>query len=89
MEILVYDGIVNIIEECFDFGICFGDIFEGGVVVCLLMKLFCEGLYVFFVYFVEYGVFVMFVDFYYYWLIGYCFIINNCILLLIFNDYGE
>lgn len=32
LEISVYDGSVNIIEERFDLGIRFGDILEGGVV---------------------------------------------------------
>lgn len=43
LEISVYDGTVNIIEERFDLGIRFGDILEGGVVARPLMKPFREG----------------------------------------------
>lgn len=40
LEISVFDGTVNIIEERFDLGIRFGDILEGGVVARPLMKPF-------------------------------------------------
>lgn len=43
LEISVYDGTVNIIEERFDLGIRFGDILEGGVVARPLMKPFRFG----------------------------------------------
>lgn len=45
LEIFVYDGTLNIIDERFDLGIRFGDILEGGVVARQLMKPFREGLY--------------------------------------------
>jgi molybdate transport repressor ModE-like protein len=45
LEISVYDGTVNIIDERFDLGIRFGDILEGSVVARQLMKPFREGLY--------------------------------------------
>ncbi|SQI44717.1 D-malate degradation protein R [Serratia plymuthica] len=45
LEVSVYDGTVNIIDDRFDLGIRFGDILEGGVVARQLMKPFREGLY--------------------------------------------
>lgn len=89
LEISVYDGTVNIIEERFDLGIRFGDILEGGVVARPLMKPFREGLYASSAYLAEYGVPVMPADLHHHRLIGYRFITNNRILPLILNDHGE
>ncbi|AXT64576.1 TPA: LysR family transcriptional regulator [Klebsiella pneumoniae] len=89
LEISVYDGTVNIIEERFDLGIRFGDILEGGVVARPLMKPFREGLYASSAYLAEYGVPAMPADLHHHRLIGYRFITNNRILPLILNDHGE
>ncbi|MFO6295752.1 LysR family transcriptional regulator, partial [Pseudomonas aeruginosa] len=55
LEVSVYDGTANIIEERFDLGIRVGDILEGGVVARPLMKPFREGLYASSAYLAEYG----------------------------------
>ncbi|WP_316425990.1 LysR family transcriptional regulator [Klebsiella oxytoca] len=89
LEISVYDGTVNIIEERFDLGIRFGDILEGGVVARPLMKHFCEGLYASSAYLSEHGTPEVPSDLSQHKLIGYRFITNNRILPLILNDRGE
>lgn len=83
LEISVYDGTVNIIEERFDLGIRFGDILEGGVVARPLMKPFREGLYASSAYLAEYGVPESPADLSHHRLIGYRFITNHRILPLI------
>jgi len=89
LEISVFDGTVNIIEDRFDLGIRFGDILEGGVVARPLMKPFREGLYASSAYLAEYGTPVVPADLYQHKLIGYRFITNNRILPLLLNDNGE
>lgn len=89
LEISVYDGTINIIDERFDLGIRFGDILEGGVVARQLMKPFREGLYASAKYLEEFGTPVSPIDLHQHRLIGYRFITNNRILPLILNDKGE
>lgn len=89
LEISVYDGTVNIIDDRFDLGIRFGDILDGGVVARPLMKSFREGLYASAAYLAEYGVPEVPDDLSRHRLIGYRFITNNRILPLILNDNGE
>ena len=89
LEISVYDGTVNVIEERFDLGIRFGDILEGGVVARPLMKPFREGLYASSAYISEHGMPEVPADLSQHKLIGYRFITNNRILPLILNDRGE
>lgn len=89
LEISVYDGTVNIIDDRFDLGIRFGDILDGGVVARPLMKPFREGLYASSAYLAEYGTPEAPADLYQHKLIGYRFITNNRILPLILDDHGE
>lgn len=89
LEISVYDGTVNIIDDRFDLGIRFGDILDGGVVARPLMKPFREGLYASSSYLAEYGTPEAPADLYQHKLIGYRFITNNRILPLILDDHGE
>lgn len=89
LEISVYDGTVNIIDDRFDLGIRFGDILDGGVVARPLMKPFREGLYASSSYLAEYGTPEVPADLYQHKLIGYRFITNNRILPLILDDHGE
>ena len=89
LEISVYDGTVNIIDDRFDLGIRFGDILEGGVVARQLMKPFREGLYASAAYLEKFGMPASPVDLHKHRLIGYRFITNNRILPLILEDKGE
>ncbi|WP_456309896.1 LysR substrate-binding domain-containing protein [Serratia proteamaculans] len=89
LDISVYDGTVNIIDDRFDLGIRFGDILDGGVVARPLMKPFREGLYASSAYLAEYGTPEAPADLYQHKLIGYRFITNNRILPLILDDHGE
>lgn len=89
LEISVYDGTVNVIDERFDLGIRFGDILEGGVVARLLMQPFREGLYASGAYLEKFGMPDKPADLRHHRLIGYRFITNNRILPLILNDKGE
>ncbi len=89
LEISVYDGTVNIVDERFDLGIRFGDILEGGVVARQLMKPFREGLYASSAYLNAFGVPVTPADLQQHKLIGYRFITNNRILPLILDHNGE
>lgn len=89
LEISVYDGTVNIVDERFDLGIRFGDILEGGVVARQLMKPFREGLYASSAYLNAFGVPVTPADLQQHKLIGYRFITNNRILPLILEHKGE
>lgn len=89
LEISVYDGTVNIVDERFDLGIRFGDILEGGVVARQLMKPFREGLYASSAYLNAFGVPVTPADLQQHKLIGYRFITNNRILPLILELKGE
>lgn len=89
LEISVYDGTINIIEERFDLGIRFGDILEGGVVARQLLKPFREGLYASASYLETFGTPATPVDLHQHRLIGYRFITNNRILPLILEDKGE
>lgn len=89
LEISVYDGTVNMIDERFDLGIRFGDILEENVVARQLMKPFREGLYASAAYLAEYGTPELPTDLYQHQLIGYRFITNNCLLPLMLEDKGE
>ena len=89
LEISVYDGTINMIEEKFDLGIRFGDILEGGVVARPLMKPFSEGLYASAAYLEEYGVPERPADLHHHRLIGYRFMTSNRILPLLLEDKGE
>lgn len=89
LEISVYDGTINIIEERFDLGIRFGDILEGGVVARQLLKPLREGLYASVAYLEEFGTPVLPADLHQHRLIGYRFITNNRILPLMLEDKGE
>lgn len=89
LEISVYDGTVNIIDERFDLGIRFGDILEGGVVARPLMKPFREGLYASSAYLAAFGIPESPSDLHQHRLIGYRFITNNRILPLILDHHGE
>lgn len=80
LEISVYDGTVNIIDDRFDLGIRFGDILDGGVVARPLMKPFREGLYASSAYLEEYGTPEAPADLCQHKLIGYRFITSNRIL---------
>lgn len=89
LEISVYDGTVNLIDERFDLGIRFGDIVEESVVARQLMKPFREGLYASAAYLAEYGTPELPTDLHQHQLIGYRFITNNRILPLMLEDNGE
>lgn len=89
LEISVYDGTINMIDEKFDLGIRFGDILEGGVVARQLMKPFREGLYACAAYLEKYGVPELPADLHKHRLIGYRFITSNRILPLMLEDKGE
>ncbi|MFN2995724.1 LysR family transcriptional regulator [Serratia plymuthica] len=89
LEVSVYDGTVNIIDERFDLGIRFGDILEGGVVARQLMKPFREGLYVSSAYLEAFGTPTTPAELHQHNLIGYRFITNNRILPLILDHKGE
>lgn len=89
LEVSVYDGTINIIDEKFDLGIRFGDILEGGVVARQLMKPFREGLYASETYLDAYGMPKLPADLHKHRLIGYRFITNNRILPLILEDKRE
>lgn len=89
LDISVYDGTVDLMDEKFDLGIRFGDILEGGVVARQLMKSFREGLYASAGYLKEYGVPEIPADLHQHRLIGYRFITANRILPLLLEDKGE
>ncbi|MCS2172906.1 LysR family transcriptional regulator [Scandinavium sp. TWS1a] len=89
LEISVYDGTVNMIDERFDLGIRFGDILEESVVARQLMKPFREGLYASKAYLAQYGTPKLPTDLQQHQLIGYRFITNNRILPLMLEDNGE
>ncbi|QGY32565.1 LysR family transcriptional regulator [Pantoea cypripedii] len=89
LEISVYDGTINIIDEKYDLGIRFGDILDGGVVARQLMKPFRAGLYASEAYLKEYGMPETPADLQQHKLIGYRFITNNRILPLILEEKGE
>lgn len=89
LEISVYDGTVNIIDDRFDLGIRFGDILDGGVVARPLMKPFREGLYASSAYLEEYGTPEAPADLCQHKLIGYRFITSNRILPLVLDNNGE
>jgi molybdate transport repressor ModE-like protein len=89
LEISVYDGTVNMIDERFDLGIRFGDILEDSVIARQLIKPFREGLYASAAYLAEYGTPELPTDLHQHQLIGYRFITNNRILPLMLEDKGE
>lgn len=89
LEISVYDGTVNMIDERFDLGIRFGDILEESVVARQLMKPFREGLYASAAYLAAHGTPELPTDLHQHQLIGYRFITNNRILPLMLEDKGE
>lgn len=89
LEVSVYDGTINIVDERYDLGIRFGDILEGGVVARQLMAPFREGLYASSAYLEAFGIPVTPADLSRHRLIGYRFITNNRILPLILEENGE
>lgn len=89
LEISVYDGTVNIIDERFDLGIRFGDILDGGVVARPLLPAFREGLYASSAYLDAFGIPTTPDELHQHKLIGYRFITNNRILPLILDNEGE
>lgn len=89
LEISIYDGTVNIIDERFDLGIRFGDILDGGVVARQLMPPFREGLYASAAYLAAHGTPTKPGDLHQHKLIGYRFITNNRILPLVLDHQGE
>lgn len=89
LEVSVYDGTVNLIDERFDMGIRFGDILEEGVVARQLMNPFHEGLYASAAYLEQYGTPEYPADLHQHQLIGYRFITNNRILPLMLEDKGD
>jgi len=89
LEISVYDGTVNLIDDRFDLGIRFGDILEGGVVARRLMKPFREGLYASSAYLAAFGTPTTPDELNQHKLIGYRFITNNRILPLILDNNGQ
>ncbi|MBW7984953.1 LysR family transcriptional regulator [Enterobacillus tribolii] len=89
LEISVYDGTVNIIDDRFDLGIRFGDILEGSVVARQLMKPFREGLYASSAYLKTFGIPTTPAELQQHKLIGYRFITNNRILPLMLDDEGK
>ncbi|WP_434585030.1 LysR family transcriptional regulator [Klebsiella sp. R390] len=89
LEISVYDGTVNMIDERFDLGIRFGDILEENVVARQLLQPFREGLYASAAYLAKHGMPERPTDLHQHQLIGYRFITNNRILPLVLEDKGE
>lgn len=89
LEISVYDGTVNIIDERCDLGIRFGDVLDDGVVARQLMAPFREGIYASPDYLAAYGTPTTPESLHQHRLIGYRFITNNRILPLILDNHGE
>jgi len=89
LEISLYDGTVDILDQGFDLGIRFGDRVEEGMVARLLMAPFREGLYVSQDYVRRHGMPQSPDDLLSHQLIGYRFITANRILPLILDKAGE
>lgn len=89
LEISVYDGTVDILEQGYDMGIRFGDRVEEGMVARRLSAPFREGLYVSESYIGRYGTPTGPEDLSRHRLIGYRFITANRMLPLILNNGGE
>ena len=89
LEISVYDGTVDLLEQGYDMGIRFGDRVEEGMVARRLTAPFREGLYVSDGYLRRYGIPQGPEDLSRHRLIGYRFITANRVLPLILNNRGE
>lgn len=89
LEISVYDGTVDILEQSYDMGIRFGDRVEDGMVARRLTEPFREGLYVSEGYLRQYGTPKDPEDLQSHKLIGYRFITAGRMLPLILNRDGE
>ncbi|WP_429946377.1 LysR substrate-binding domain-containing protein [Bibersteinia trehalosi] len=86
LEISIYDGTVDILQQGFDLGIHFGDKVEPNMVACKLLDPFAEGLYVSPAYVEQYGIPQTLQELTNHKLIGYRFITANRILLLMLNQ---
>lgn len=89
LEISVYDGTVDILEQGFDMGIRFGDRIEEGMVARRLTAPIREGLFVSEAYLRRYGTPNGPDDLSRHWLIGYRFITANRMLPLVLLKGGE
>ena len=89
LEISVYDGTVDILEQGFDMGIRFGDRVEDGMIARRLTEPFREGLFVSAAYINRHGTPKTPEDLRHHQLIGYRFITANRMLPLILNNGGE
>lgn len=89
LEISVYDGTIDILEQGFDLGIRFGDRLEEGMVARRLMEPFREGLFVSEAYIRRHGIPADPSELTRHRLIGYRFITSNRRLPLILNREGQ
>lgn len=89
LELSIFDGTINIVEQGFDLGIRFGNTLEEGMVASQLLPPLREGLYVSQGYIEAHGHPQVPEDLPRHQLIGYRFITSNRILPLILNDKGE
>lgn len=89
LEISLYDGTIDILDQGFDLGIRFGDRVEEGMVARRLTGPFREGLYVSQDYIVRYGLPRTPTDLPRHQLIGYRFVTANRVLPLILDNAGE
>ncbi|MDO5638478.1 MAG: LysR substrate-binding domain-containing protein [Neisseria sp.] len=89
LEVSVFDGTVDILEQGFDLGIRFGDRVEEGMVARQLMAPFKEGLYVSQAYRDQYGLPESPADLPAHRLIGYRLITANRILPLTLDNHGQ
>jgi DNA-binding transcriptional LysR family regulator len=89
LEISVYDGTIDLLQEGFDLGIRFGDRLEEGMVARRLREPFREGLYVSETYIQRHGVPGEPSELGRHRLIGYRFATSNRLLPLILNRGGQ
>lgn len=89
LEISLFDGIVDIVEQGFDMGIRFHDRVDEGMVARRLLPSFKNGLYASASYADSYGIPQTPADLARHKLIGYRFISSNRMLPLILNDNGK
>lgn len=89
LEISIYDGTVDILQQGFDLGIRFGDKVEPNMVARKLLDPFAEGLYVSPMYADQHGIPQTPQALTIHYLIGYRFITANRILPLILQQNGQ
>ncbi|SMB80060.1 transcriptional regulator, LysR family [Pasteurella testudinis DSM 23072] len=89
LEISVYDGTIDLLNEGFDLGIRFGNTIEEDMVASRLLAPFQEGLFVSADYAARYGIPQTPDELHRHRLIGYRFITARRILPLILNDNGN